>query len=354
MWQSAYPRTVPEKRPPGHTPRAPRWTAAFDAPISLMTCDYLAIQCGSETSPEAAEFLATIRATHTDAGNHRPEAWELLSFTDDEGMVNLVHLGYWRDATQHARWAEHSRLATWFASLDPSSISFGAWHEVVQTPLDRLETIYSDPRREFGLAACPGISVSPMTTNGYYGAARDRMPASAIDRLEAGSPHRRRTPAVPSLQRRLRAESGHNTAVIRSGQFYAGAEGEQLRDYRESLEPKLMAGMEHLKRKADTEGTMSLRIMTSRDTTTLQPQRETSVYGHFHTLESLERWAAEHSTHAAIYEHAIRKNREYGADRAVTTWHEVFVLPRCASYEYVNCHPRTGILPFARTVMDVH
>lgn len=232
-------------------------------------------------------------------------------------------------------------------------MAFGAWHEVVQVPLDRLETIYSDPRREFGLSACPGARVAPMTTNGYYGAARDRLPVSAIDRVAAAGPHERRASQAPSLGRRVRAECGHNTAVIRSGQYWEWAEGEQLSDYTKELEPKMMAGMRHLREQADREGTMSLRIMTSLDRTTLEPRRETSVLGHFHSLESLETWAAQHATHAAIYEHAIAKNREYGEKRSVVTWHEVFILPRGTSFEYVNCHPGTGILPFSRAVMVV-
>lgn len=352
MWKIGYPRVVPERRPPGHQPRAPRWTLAFDAPTSLVTSDYIAIQSESRESYDVARFVEVVREIHASAGNP-PDAWELLSFLDDAGLHNLVHLAYWTDSTEHALWLESSPLAKWFGSIDPSTARHGAWHEVIQVPLDRVETIYSDPRREFGLAACPGTRVTSMTTNGYYGAARDRLPVSAIDRLDPAAPHRRRTEPVRSLNRRLRAECGHNTAVIRSGQYWEPAEGDQLRDYVEELEPKLMAGMKHLREQADDAGTLSLRVMTSLDRSTLAPLRETSVLGHFQCLESLETWAAGHATHAAIYEHAIAKNREYGADRTVVTWHEVFVLPRSASFEYVNCHERTGILPFARSVLVV-
>ncbi|MFG3312321.1 phenylacetaldoxime dehydratase family protein [Streptomyces albidoflavus] len=353
-WTPDYPRTVPERRPPGHRPRAPRWTLGFDAPLSLVTSDYLALQCAGPDDPAVGPFLERVRACHTGRdGADAPEAWELLSFTDEAGRHNLVHLGYWRDATAHARWLATAPLPRWFAELDAAAVPFGAWHEVVQVPLDRVETIYSDPRRAFGLAACPGTRRESMTVNGYFGAARDRLPLSAIDPLEAAGPHRRRARPAASEGRRLRAECGHNTAVIRSGQYWQQAEGEQLADYTEALEPKLMAGMAHLREAADAEGTLSLRVMTSLDRETLRPLRETSVLGHFHTLAALEGWAAGHATHAAIYEHAIAKNRQYGEARTVVTWHEVFVLPRTAAFAYVNCHPATGILPYATSVLAV-
>ena len=30
----------------------------------------------------------------------------------------------------------------------------------------------------------------------------------------------------------------------------------------------------------------------------------------------------------------------------MVTWHEVFILPAASSFEYINCHARTGFLPF--------
>ncbi|KPC94417.1 phenylacetaldoxime dehydratase, partial [Streptomyces sp. NRRL F-6602] len=64
-WTPDYPRTVPERRPPGHRPRAPRWTLGFDAPLSLVTSDYLALQCPAPDAPAVGPFLERVRACHT-------------------------------------------------------------------------------------------------------------------------------------------------------------------------------------------------------------------------------------------------------------------------------------------------
>lgn len=347
-WEIRYPRRVPEKRPEGHQPRAPRWTLVFEQPESLLTCDYLAIQLSDGGT--ADEFITLARESHSGA-HGAPESWEFLQVTDSEGCINVVHLAYWKDATEHERWLLSAPLSRWFKELNPRAITFGAWHEVLQVPMDRFETIYSDPRRQFGFAAVPGTTVTKMTTNGYFGAARDRFPVSAIDELEAPEPRQHRT--VNSLGRRLRAESGHNMTAIRSGQYWQQAQGEQLKDYEQALQPKLTHGMDYLEHHQQATGTLSLRNLISLDPRSLEPLRETSTLGYFHSLGELERWAASHETHMAIYHHAIEKNRHYGADRTVVTWHEVFVLPRSARFEYVNCHTKTGLLPSARAVFNV-
>lgn len=348
-----YPRQIPLRRPDGHEPRAPRWALIYTEPVTLLTSDYLGIQVESWDSIGVQAFVERLRVSHQAPHDCAPEAWELLTCTDDAGLLNIIHLAYWRNPTHHEKWLATSALGRWYDGLEAATVAFGAWHEVIQVPVDHAETIYSDPRGQFGLAACRGTQVEPMTINGYFGAARDRLPVSAIDALEVARPQRPPNTYRETRGRRLRAESHHNMAVIRSGQYWAQAGDEQLTDYTESLEPKLTAGMRYLSDHKETTGTLALRILTSLDRDTLEPRRETSTYAHFQSLADLETWAESHATHHAIYEHAIAKNRQYGSDREVTTWHEVFIQPSSARSEYVNCDPTTGLLPSARNVLVV-
>lgn len=351
-WRQEYPRQLPERRPAGHRPRAPRWSAQYERPLSALTADYVGIQVADTKEAVAAGFFDLVeRSMRADAAS-RPQAHEILTSAGSGEHIDVILLTYWTDAVQHARWFEQSELGRWFRALDPAAIGFGAWHESIQAPLDRVETIYSSPAREFGLLACPGIRIGPAVANGYFGAARDRLPISAIDSLDAPGNHARRS-VVPSEGARLRASLGLNTAVIRSGQYWEEASGEQLDDYVTELEPKLMRGMNHLSDNRAATGTISLRVMRSRREHDLAPRRETSVLAYFHDLKDLEEWAARHATHAAIYEHAIAKNREYGDARTVITWHEVFVIAESSSFEYVNCYPTTGVLEFARDLWSV-
>lgn len=344
-WKIEYPRLKAERKPAGHIPRAPRWILGFERPVSLLTSEYIGLQVKSLEEAEVREFLRLIKDSVHPANADGPLAHELLMHRDSEDLISVVFLGYWLESSSHARWWKSSPLGLWFKALDAGTIRFGAWHETIQVPMERFETVYSDPGRPFGLARCDGTLRIETTVNGYFGAARDRFPVSAIDSLDAEDPAPFASIQHYTFAKRLRVETGLNAVAIRSGQYWQEADTEQLNDYEVALRPKLMAGMNYLSSHAEEVNVQSLRVMTSLDPETLTPLRETSVLGYFSRLDSLENWAAHHATHASIYEHAIEKKRQYGDSRSVVTWHEVFALLPSMSYEYVNCHPNTGLLP---------
>jgi aldoxime dehydratase len=339
-----YPRTVPERRPPNHQPAAPRWTLRWKAPVHTVISDYFAVQAKTLPWNLQQAFVDRIRSyfAHTDG----PDAHEIMRCTDESEFANTIVVAYWLDPTKHARWKLFSSFAGWFDSADRLSENVGYWRETVIVPYDRHETIYSEPTYPIGLARCAGGSVEPMTTNGYFGAARDRIPLSAIDPLESPlgeTPPPRKE--IASEGRRLRAQPPLNLTAIRSGQFWVNAKTEQRTDYLERLQPKLVRGMKYLEENKEASGCLSIRNMNN-ITSAGEEIAETSTLAYFLSLGHLERWSESHETHLDIYRHAIAMNRKFGAAREVITWHEVFVLSGAAPFEYVNCHPSTGLLPY--------
>jgi aldoxime dehydratase len=133
--------------------------------------------------------------------------------------------------------------------------------------------------------------------------------------------------------------------ALRSGQYWVGAGEEQLADYNENLEPKLMRGMNYLLDHKQETGTLALRVMTNLDADGNE-RSETSVLAYFLSLEKLEDWSKSHVTHLDIYRHAIAMNRQFKEKREVITWHECFVMPAATSFEYVNCNPLTGVIRY--------
>jgi hypothetical protein len=82
-----------------------------------------------------------------------------------------------------------------------------------------------------------------------------------------------------------------------------------------------------------------------------QLRDESSVHGVFKSLADLERWSEDHGTHKAIFAEAFRQLKTYQERRELRTWHEVFVLVAADQrFEYLNCHPRTGLLPYFEAV----
>jgi aldoxime dehydratase len=337
-----YPRAIPERRPPGHQPAAPRFSLRWDAPVGLLISDYFALQGQDLTWEEQAAFFERLEASF---GTDGPDAFERMRFTDETGALNAVLVAYWTDGARHGRWEHASPFMAWFR--DPARLTGprGVWRETLHVPYDRHETIYSTPTYPIGLARTPGSQRVAITTNGYFGAMRDRIPLSAIDALEsplAALPERR---APQSLGKRLKVASPLNMISIRSGQYWEGAGNEQTADYLDNLQPKLMRGMAHLATHPDETGTLTLRVITNLNPDG-SPRSETSVHGYFLSMTLLEEWSKQHETHLDIYRHAIAMNRLHKEKREVFTWHEVFALLPGTFSEYVNCHPGTGLLPW--------
>jgi aldoxime dehydratase len=347
VYHVEYERSLPARRPEGHVPAAPRYSLRWTHPVTTLVSDYFAIQGADLPWVDQADFFASARASFEETNG--PETFEIMRSVDEEGCTNAIVVAYWRDAVKHAMWSGTSSLLRWFRDDRIASGPIGAWRETITVPYDRHETIYSGPDYRVGLVRTEGSQIVPITTNGYFGAARDRLPISAIDPL--ASPWGNDTPE-PTVRvtrgRRLRVSVPVNMVALRSGQYWAHAEGEQLDDYVDNMRPRLMTGMDYLVNNKRATGTLALRVMTNLDDNGAV-RRETSVLAHFVSLDHLERWASSHETHLDIYRHAIAMNRKFGKDRQFVSWHELFVLPQ-ADFEYVNCHPSTGLLPFLEAV----
>jgi aldoxime dehydratase len=75
--------------------------------------------------------------------------------------------------------------------------------------------------------------------------------------------------------------------------------------------------------------------------------KKTFGLGYFLTLGHLDKWASTHPTHLAIFSKFLTMVREHGADLTLKLWHEVSVLAAADQvFEYINCHPETGLLPY--------
>jgi aldoxime dehydratase len=346
VFELSYPRSVPVRRPDGHVPAAPRFSLRWHHPVPTLICDYFGLQGAAPGSAKAEEFLAEMRRWFGEPNG--PAAHEAMSCTDETGRPAVIVVAYWTCPAEQAAWSASSSWRSWWN--DPARVAedVGYWHELMVCPYDRHETIYSDPGYRIGLGRTPDTSLVPITTNGYFGAARDRIPLSAIDELTA--------PAIPARQpgrssagRRVSVALPHNLTILRSGQFWHDSEPEQAADYELTLRVKLERGMDHLEERPDS-GCLYLRRMTNLSDTGLsytgEPRRETSIYAVFASLNDLESWAASHETHLQIYRHAIAMKRRYGDRRDVVTWHELFVMPGGTLFEYLNCADGTGLLPY--------
>jgi hypothetical protein len=328
--------------PPDWKPPAPAWAASFADQTTPVVMAYYGTQLKSHddepANPRISEFFHAADA---------PDNIETAAFIDRAGYRNLISSAYWTDPATYERWREKSGFEAWWNDRARLDDRYGYYREVLTVPPTRFETIFSRTC-QVGVTKTGGCPVvGPIREHNYWGSMRDRLLVSADDDLL--STHGERLPRLGTAAtsgRRLRVKVPENLAVIRSGQDWTDCAGAELAQYNDSVRPALLEGMTYLRDHPDDTGCCDLRFAeeTSHDGA---PLKKTFGLGYFLTLGHLEKWASTHPTHLAIFSRFLTMVREHGADLKLKLWHEVSVLPPSGQvFEYLNCHPGTGVLPY--------
>lgn len=331
----------PRLMPPEWRPPAPAWSASFAQQATPVVMAYFGTQHPSDPSSSGSPVNRFFD------GAAGPANSEAAIYVDRAGYRTILSYAYWTDPARYKNWQEISGFAAWWN--DPARLHdrYGIFREVITVSPDRFETIFSR-NCQVGVANTGGCSVvGPIREHNYWGAMRDRIPASASDDLR--SEYGERLPRFgtpPTLQRRLRVSVPENLAIIRSGQDWTDCAGSELAEFSESVQPALLEGMNFLRDHPDDTGCCDLRFAQETDRTGAS-LKKTFALGYFLTLAHLEKWASTHPTHLAIFAKFLTMVREHGKDLKLKLWHEVSVLPPLDQvFEYVNCHPGTGLLPY--------
>ncbi|KAH8428970.1 phenylacetaldoxime dehydratase family protein [Aspergillus melleus] len=417
-------RKYPLRRPDGHKPPIPRWWACFPETIDQVFTAYIGVQQHTGDQHNNAAFekcLASIEHWISEP-THAPASVERFRVIDGHDVPrSLVLVCYWADRAKYDEAVQRLDLSGIYRALDRVDLpdqqpqqqqrqrqrQIGLWCERFTSHVSRLETNYTGTDYLPGLARLPDMGTQGHSYTGYWGAARDRIPDSAVDEFGPDLLHQYQDqhqhqhqhqdedhyqdesqdqdhdtqPAPPppsSLGKRLiGTNTTHNLAHIRSGQFWKHCPDDERRSYEENLEPTLRNGLAYLWQNPVETGSMALRYLLnvpppssppspsspisprpshesspSPSPPSQRPLRESEsesdescVTGFFRNLSDLETWAKRHPSHLAIYTGAIRHAKTFGATRQFRTWHEVSVLGRGeAQFEYVNCVEGTGMI----------
>jgi aldoxime dehydratase len=321
-------------------PPAPAWSASFAQQTTPLVMAYFGTQLKSSDHSRFRSPVDFLDRAET------PDNLEHAYFIDRAGCRNLISSAYWTDPARYQRWKDASGFDSWWN--DPARLADpqGYFREVLNVPTNRFETIFS-LGIVVGVAKTGGPVVGPIREHNYWGSMRDRLQVSSDDDLVSGYGDRLpRLGSTDTAARRLRVKVPQNLAVIRSGQDWTNCAGAELEEYGASLRPALEAGMRFLREHPNETGCCDMRFSNETDREG-SPLKKTFGLGYFLTLEKLETWAATHPTHLAIFSQFLTMVREHGADLKLRLWHEVAVLPAAGQvFEYLNCHPETGLLPY--------
>lgn len=336
-------RTIPARLPEGWISPIPAWQADL---AGSTTIAYYGVQ--SRIGPHT-EGIAEFRAWITErvAAIDGPDLTEWGQFTDTDGYYTWIATAYWTESSSRfAAWLEAPEHDKFWNDPERLTGDSGFFREILTLPRERVESIVSQPEIEAGVAGATLTREGPIEHHLYWGSMRDRLPVASNDPLHpdegsaASGSAERRGPG-----QRIHLAGTSNLAVIRSGQHMNGMEGAEEAYYQTKILPALTAGMDYLRDHPVETGCFSCRFMeeTDADGTALE---RTFGLAHFVSLRHLEDWAEHHPTHLRIFNTFIKMGQRLGGGIRLRLWHEVAVPTTAGQvYEYVNCHPLTGLLP---------
>jgi aldoxime dehydratase len=333
------PRRLSRRVDDDYQPPFPMYVARAAEDLQQVVMGYFGVQYRGAGKRAAA--LAALRRIVADFGAvDGPANHDLTQHTDNEGYDNLIVVGYWRDPAAYQRWVTSRAIAEWWESEERLTDGVGYFREIVAPRAEQFETLYAFTDAFPGVGAIMDGVSGEVEEHGYWGSMRDRFPISQIDWMQADG-ELRIVHGDPSKGGRVVVHAHDNIALIRSGQDWRAAESDERRLYLDEIEPTLRAGMDFLRDNGAAAGCYSNRYVQSIDLDGNLLDESYNI-GHWRSLERLERWAESHPTHLRIF---VTFFRVVAGLSKLRLYHEVSVFDaKHQVYEYVNCHPQTGMM----------
>ncbi|MEJ2870496.1 phenylacetaldoxime dehydratase family protein [Actinomycetospora sp. OC33-EN08] len=306
--------------------------------VTAVAMGYFGVQYrGDKHRAEAWETLRAI--TDRFALDDGPGGWDLTHHIDAQGYDTLVAAGYWRDATTYDRWLAGTEVAGWWDAPERLAAGVGVFREILAPGVDRFETLYAATEGLPGIGGVLDDISGQVIEHAYWGSMRDRIPRSQTDRMSPAG--ELRVDGDPVGGCRVVVRGHENLALIRSGQDWAGAPAEERELYLAAIEPTLSEAMDFLRDRGQRLGCYSNRYVRNVDADGT-PLDTTSAISYWRSLDLLERWAESHPSHLNVFVALLSRADQVPSLRL---YHEVAVMDADSQYyEYVNCHPATGLL----------
>lgn len=322
-----------------YRPPHPSFSARFNPKTLHIAMAYFGIQFQAWT-PAVDFALAHFHASF--AGPDGPGHWDRASFVDEKEFTNIVLVAYWDDRGRFERWRDAAGNRGWWEDEARTNDGIGYFREIYLPRIEDSETIFSHTDKE-GVSVLADTMSGEVQEHGYWGSARDRIPLSQTDALEATGTAA--TVVSPNSNgRRIRIRPHQNLCIIRSGQDWSETDEAERCMYFTDVEPHLVAGMRFLRDEGRAIGCYSNRFVRMTDRAG-QPIEKTYSVSLWRDLSDLERWAESHPTHLAIFVSAIRYYTRLGPTAGLRVYHEVCVVrAEDQSFEYIGCHDATGML----------
>lgn len=336
------PRTLSRRVHDDYEPPFPMFVGRADKELTQVVMAYLGVQFHEEHRQKAISAMQhMVDSFSLDYG---PDHHDMTFHVDNQGFGNFIVVGYWQDPSAYCRWLRLPEIENWWSSDERLSEELGYFREIIAPRAEQFETLYAFKEKLPGVGALMNNLSGEIQEHGYWGSVRDRIPASQNDwllpdgelRIMAGD---------PAAGGRVVVQGHDNITLIRSGQDWAEADEQERQLYFNEMLPPLQAGMDFLRDEGHALGCYSNRFVRNvdRDGNLLDIAYD---IGFWRSLDRLERWAESHPTHLRIFTTFFRVVTGL---QKLRLYHEVSVSDaRFQTFEYINCHPGTGMMRDAK------
>lgn len=332
-------RTRHKRVPDDYQPPYPSFVARYKPTVGRVVMAYFGVQYRGARPAAATEALAEIAGLF--GGEGGPSHWDRAHYVDQAGYANFVSVAYWDDIARFDAWFPPAREAWTGKHRD----GIGTFIEVLRPAVARHETLFSSLGRPEGVAVIADGMSGEVQEHAYWGGMRDRIPLSQTDPMSPGG-----NPELIRDGARLRVKAHDNLCLIRSGQDWSDTEASERKLYLDDVEPVLREGMDFLRDDGLGTGCYANRYM---QVLSADGRVSEKSYGQswWKSLAALERWAESHPTHVKIFGAAMKYLSTLGPSAKLRLYHEVTVAAADEQFfEYLNCHPKTGMLAAVETV----
>ena len=336
------PRMLSRRVHDDYEPPFPMFVGRADKELTQVVMAYLGVQFHEEHRQKA--ILAMQHMVDSFSLDYGPDHHDMTFHVDNQGFGNFIVVGYWRDPSAYCRWLRLPEIENWWSSDERLSEVLGYFREIIAPRAEQFETLYAFKEELPGVGALMNNLSGEIQEHGYWGSVRDRIPASQNDWLQPDG-ELRIMAGDPAAGGRVVVQGHDNITLIRSGQDWAEADEQERQLYFNEMLPPLQAGMDFLRDEGHALGCYSNRFVRNvdRDGNLLDIAYD---IGFWRSLDRLERWAESHPTHLRIFTTFFRVVTGL---QKLRLYHEVSVSDaRFQTFEYINCHPGTGMMRDAK------
>ena len=262
---------------------------------------------------------------------------------DSAGVPTSLLIAYWTDPDIARRWWDCSEVANYWQAL-PIDKTTGFFFERMTVPHERFNYAAGTEDRHGSAAVLP---IEASATFGYWGAYRDRLPASKYDAFESDLSTVPTPAAKDTTGRRLGIRIPNNLCYIREGQGWANCGVEERQIWDEQMDGVIDSWVSRLARDPVATGCLSIRDCREHDAQSMGPIDRRTQIAFLLSLSHIEQAARTDPAHLAVHGAFVKMYAQPTFTPRMHVWVEIGVMKSDEiETQYVNCHPMTGLLPF--------